>query len=198
MSLLLETIRVIHNSFQNLDYHNFRVNNSRKKLLGTNDSWDLKNIIKLPELNSSLIYKCRFIYLEEVISVEFHPYSMKPLKSLTLVDFPDFKYNHKYLERNKLEALKATNSTTDDILIVQYNKVTDCSYANIIFDDGNKWITPSTPLLRGTKRQLYIDNHIITEQEVTTADLKRFSRARIINAMIDLEESPDISIQNIV
>lgn len=198
MSLLLESIKVIYNSLQNPDYHNNRVNQSRNELLGIHETWDLRQMITLPSLDFNTVYKCRFIYERDLVSTEFHPYTMKPLKALKVVECPDLMYRYKYLDRSRLDALKSAHPEADDVLIVQDNHITDCSYANIVFYDGTKWITPATPLLQGTKRQLYIDNHIIAESEITLSDLKLFTKARIINAMIDLNQCPDIAIDNII
>jgi 4-amino-4-deoxychorismate lyase len=195
---LFESIKVTNNSLQNLEYHNRRVNHSRKQLFGAKDEWNLSQMIKLPELDSQITYKCRFVYQEEALSTEFQPYTIKQLSTLKKVELPDFDYDYKYLDRTKLNALKANNPEADDILIVQRNKITDCSYANIVFFDGKKWLTPSNPLLRGTKRQMYIDNQIISEQEITIFDLKLFTKARIINAMIDIDQCYDIAIDAII
>jgi 4-amino-4-deoxychorismate lyase len=197
MSLLFESIKIVNNSMVNLSYHNARVNLSRKTLYGTCNDWDLKTLITLQGLDSKLLYKCRFVYSEETYSVEFQPYTLKPLKTLQLVKCPDLNYSLKYMDRSGLENIKLSHPQTDDVLIVKNNKITDCSYANIVFDLDGKWVTPASPLLNGTKRQKYIDDQVITKKDIKVKDLKYFKRARIINAMIDLDESPDIRMENI-
>ena len=197
MSLLFETIKVVNNSLLNLDYHNERVNRSRKQLFSADEDWDLASLIALPELNPQLVYKCKFLYLEEVVAIEFHSYTIKPIRTLKLVDSPEIEYDLKYFDRSELDVIKLSNHQTDDIIIVQNQRLTDCSYANIVFSDGQKWFTPSTPLLKGTKRQKYIEDHVISEADITTFDLRLFTKARIINAMIDLEECSDIRMENI-
>jgi 4-amino-4-deoxychorismate lyase len=196
MSLLFETVKILNNKMLNIDYHNSRVNRSRKELLNARDLWDLRSIA-IPQLDIKHIHRCKIIYRKQIISVKFYPYFINPLHSLKLVDCPDLDYNYKYFDRSSLEIVTLSNKETDDIIIVQHGLITDCSYANIIFFDGEKWITPATPLLKGTKRQQYIDNNIIFEQEIKISDLKHFTKARVINAMIDLEESPDILMKNI-
>ncbi len=71
--------------------------------------------------------------------------------------------------------------------------VTDTSYANIVFWDGGKWITPTSPLLHGTARDRLLDSNQITEAEIAIDDLKNYSKAKIINAMIDMDEGYDIN-----
>lgn len=109
-----------------------------------------------------------------------------------MVECDDINYQYKYYNRSKINELFQQHENCDDILIVKNEFVTDISYANIVFWDGDKWITPSTPLLHGTKRQKLINQKIITEKEIKLSDLHLFEKARIINAMIDLEESSDI------
>ena len=198
MSLLFETIKVANNTLLNLDYHNARVNQTRRKLFGADDNWDLQTLIRLPELNSNLVYKCKFIYDKYLHSMEYQPYTMRILQTLKLVESPEIDYSLKYLDRSALDLIKQDNRNFDDIIIVQNNRLTDCSFANIIFYDGAKWLTPSSPLLKGIKRQKYIDHQVIFEQDIIVSDLKFFTKARIINAMIDLEESQDILMDNII
>jgi 4-amino-4-deoxychorismate lyase len=197
MSLLFESIKVINGEMLCVDYHNQRINRARHQLLGQAEPWDLRTLVKIPELPINQVYKCKIVYFTELVSIDFQEYAIKPLQTLKLVECADLIYDHKYLDRSHLELLKFSNSQTDDIIIVKNEFLTDCSYANIVFFDKEKWITPSTPLLQGIKRQKYINNRTIVEGEVKISDLKYFSKMRIINAMIDLEDSIDIPLENI-
>jgi 4-amino-4-deoxychorismate lyase len=85
----------------------------------------------------------------------------------------------------------------DDILIIKNEMVTNTSFSNIVFFDGTKWLTPAQPLLRGTKREKLIRENIIFEETITKNEIQRFQNAVLINAMIDIEESPIIEIKNI-
>ena len=196
MSLLFETIKVVNKTLINIDYHNARVNRSRQELFNAIDAWDLRSIA-IPPLDSGQVYRCKLVYLKKIISIKFYPYTIRPLRTLKLIECPDLDYSYKYFDRSNLEILKLSNNQADDIIIVQHGRITDCSYANIVFYDGAKWVTPANPLLKGTKRQQYIDNQLIFERDITISDLQYFTNARIINAMFDLEESPDILMENI-
>ncbi len=198
MSLLFETIKVSDNILHNLNYHNERVSESRRTLFSTCEEWNLQSIIHLPELYPGITYKCRFNYADTIKSIEFQVYTLRSIKTLKMVNCPDLVYNHKFLDRTSLEQIKQDNKEYDDVIFIREGRLTDCSFANIVFYDGMKWITPSTPLLKGTKRQKYIDSNLIFEEDITVTDLKRFTHARLINAMIDLEDSCNILINNIV
>jgi len=86
----------------------------------------------------------------------------------------------------------------DDIIIVKNGFVTDSFAANILFLDGVQWITPTTPLLNGTKRQFLLDQGIIAEKEIREEDIRTYQKVGLINAMIDFDEMPVIDIDSIV
>ena len=85
-----------------------------------------------------------------------------------------------------LTDLLAQKGNSDDILIVRDGLITDTSFSNIVFSDGDKWFTPEEPLLEGTTR-----NRLLAEAKIHTApvrpgDLGQFNTFRLINAMMDL------------
>lgn len=200
MCQLLETIKVKRNSFQHVFYHNNRVNNSRKLLFQSKHPWDLSKIIRIPDLDQNTIYRCRFLYAREPDGFEFVPYFKRVVQKLYLLDCGDLEYSFKYSDRSTLEKLR--NSVPDpelsDILMVKNGYITDTSFSNIALFDGNKWYTPAKPLLKGTKREYYIDNRIIFKRDIKPADLYNYRKARLINAMFDLDESEDIPVYNIL
>lgn len=200
MSQLFETIKIFNGEIFNPHYHNRRMNNSRKILFGLEDEIDLSEFIIIPEKFRSGLVKCKVIYSDEIQSIEFSEYQIKKINSLKIVECNDIVYDHKYLNREKLEELKAKNINfaSQDILIVKGGIITDTSYSNVVLFDGSKWLTPSTPLLKGTKRASQLDAGRICEEEIKLKDLKKFAQLKLINAMIELDESPAISIQSII
>jgi 4-amino-4-deoxychorismate lyase len=196
---LVESIKVFHSRLCNIPFHNERLNNARRILFQATDTWNLEDIIELSALDPATVYKCRFTYGEKVGSVDFTPYTPKQTKYLKLVEVSDFDYSLKYADRNFLEELRNKNidKADTDILIVKEGFITDTSYSNIVFSDGVKWYTPSTPLLKGTKRAYYLANKVILEREIKVSDLSKYLKARIINAMVDLEDAIEISVGNI-
>jgi 4-amino-4-deoxychorismate lyase len=196
MSRLFETIKYHNGILHNIGYHNARLNKSRKIVFGCTDIIDLRDAIQTPNFLDNKVYKCRVIYSQKIEQVEFVPYTIKPVTTLKLVECDTIEYNHKWVDRKCFDdILKGIDA--DDILIVKNGFITDTSYSNIIFHDGIKWITPSTPLLRGTKREKLLKEKAISESDIKKKDLKFFSKAVLINAMMDLEESPVIDIKNI-
>ncbi len=196
MSQLFEVIKVQNRQLQNIDYHNDRLNHSVLAIFGIENHIDLEKFIKIPVDLDDQIYKCRVIYSNKIEKIQFELYTQKIINSLKLVECNDIDYRYKYFDRSKINELFEKRENCDDILIVKNGFVSDTSYANIIFWDGSRWVTPSSPLLPGTKRQKLIDHNIIIEKEIRVRDLPSFEKARIINAMIDLENRDDIFIFN--
>jgi len=198
MYLLLETIKVADRKLQNIDLHNERLNHSRKEIWGIDSRLALEKIIQIPDNVDNGIFKCRVLYGKEIEKVAFLPYQIKPIESLLIVEADQISYAYKFADRQEIEKLMPDSALAKtDILITQKGLIKDTSYANIVFFDGKKYITPLTPLLKGTKRELLLRKGQLIAQEISVQDLKKFQFAKIINAMIDLEESPIISISAI-
>lgn len=193
MSLLFETIKIQDGISYNLNYHNSRLNSSRKILLGLDNLLDLAEVIKVPKKYKCGIVKCRVSYEKDVENVEYLPYTFPKIYSLKLVMDDDVCYDHKYVDRIRLSELRLLKGDCDEILIVKGSKITDTSFTNIAFYDGNNWFTPANPLLKGTKRQKLIDENKLIEEEILIKDLPHFKKISLINAMLDLG-----SISNIV
>lgn len=196
MCRLLETIKVYSRKLCNPAYHNLRMNNSRKELFGCRNFIKLEDAVKIPAGLNGALHKCRVIYSETVKKIEFLPYRRKKINSLKIVHSNDIKYSYKYENRKCIDSLLKLKKECDDILIIKNNKITDTSFSNIVFYDGRKWITPSTPLLRGTKREKLLSDGKIIEDEIKISDLKHFKKAVLINAMLDFHDNV-IDIKNI-
>ncbi len=189
MCQLVESICFKDGKFQEIEYHNNRFNDTRKKLFGVKDEIDLSEKIQIPLNLKNITYKVRVIYSKEIENIEFEEYIFKKRESLKIVFSNEIDYSFKYLNRMKLEKLFDMREECDDILIVKNNRPTDTFASNVVFFDGKKWFTPAFPLLKGTKRQYLIDNRIIYEEDILLKDIKKFIGFRLINAMIDWETS---------
>ena len=173
------------------------MNNVRKIFFNSEEKINLDLILKVPENCISGNYKCRVEYENSITKIEIIPYKISEIKTLQIIHDNEITYQFKRSDRTCFEKLKC-NSTADEILIVKNGFITDTSFSNIIFFDGTNWITPSTPLLKGTKRKELLEKKIISEQEIKLIDLNKFSKARLINAMIDIDDGNEIEIKNIL
>lgn len=197
MSLLFETIRLKDGVLQNLEYHNARLNHSRKSLYKSIDNIDLVQLIQIPQACRLGIFKCKVIYSKTVKSIDFEPYLPRTIKSLRLIEDNKISYSYKYTNRGSLNELLTKRERYDEIIIVKNGFITDTSYSNIIFFDGIRWFTPSTPLLHGTMRSFLLANNLIEEMDIKVVDLRLFQKARLINAMNPFESGKDIKMQKI-
>ncbi len=187
MCLLFETIKVCNKKLFNIEYHNERMNNSRKDLFDSKNNIDIKESISLPIEIGNGLYKCRVIYSNDIESVEYIPYTKKKIQTIRLIECNSIDYMYKYVDRKCLDELLA-QSSADEIIIVKDGFITDTSYSNLVFYDGNKWFTPAKPLLKGTKRKKLLNEKLIFEQEIKIEDLIAFEKVSLINAMLDLGE----------
>jgi 4-amino-4-deoxychorismate lyase len=197
MSRLLESIRLENGNFHRLSYHQQRMDRSVKELFGQKNSINLFENLKAYKPPKTGMYKCRVVYTTQLSSVEFIPYEAKPVNSLKVVYDQEIEYAHKYTDRNKIGALFNQRQYCDDILIIKNGVVTDSSYSNIIFYDGVNWITPNTPLLKGTMRQFLLDTAEIKAAPIHVQDIPFFKSFRLINAMLAFD-GPEIDVSKIV
>ncbi len=197
MSLLFETIRLQDGVLQNLEYHNLRLNHTRKTLYKSPDTIDLEKIIQIPPDCTKGLYKCKVVYSREVKGIDFQLYQPHVVKSLRMIEADTISYNYKYSNRGRINELLAKRERFDEILIIKNGYITDTSYSNIIFFDGEYWFTPSTPLLPGTMRSFLLKNNLISEKVIKVPDLKLYQKARLINAMNPFESGKDIKIEKI-
>ncbi len=200
MCLFIETMCVEQGRIINLDYHLERIKSTRKRF------WNTENMVSVDDLSALAATqndraKLRFTYdKENIYDLSCTPYSIRKIEKLKLLINNDIEYAYKSIDRSALNLLKGQVKPSEEIVIVQQNHLTDTSYTNIALFDGELWITPSTPLLNGTRRKQLLNAGKIIEREVLVTDLNSFQSISLINAMIDLEELvlPISSIDNLL
>lgn len=185
MCRLIETIRIEKKRFCNLDYHNKRINYARQKLFGSSDFLELEKFIKLPEDMSNEIHKCRVVYSDKIINIKINPYGMKLTQSLKIITDNEIEYPFKFKDRKRINKLYGQKEDCDDILIVKNGFVADTSIHNVIFFDGIRWWTPTTPLLKGTTITRLLKEDRISEKIIRMEDLLHFKKIMLVNAMND-------------
>ncbi|OQW92054.1 MAG: hypothetical protein BWK79_15520 [Beggiatoa sp. IS2] len=179
---LLETIKIIDGKPYFLEYHNNRLNDSRKTLFHCTEKIDLATVIHPPIKRGC--YRCRVIYAEALETIEYHPYFERTFKYFQVIEANALTYDFKYVNRESINALGADKGLADDILILKQGIVTDTSMANVAFWQGTQWITPAVPLLKGTTRQRLLDERKIVPQIIKIDDLIHFNKMAIMNALI--------------
>jgi 4-amino-4-deoxychorismate lyase len=125
--------------------------------------------------------------------IQVSEYRIKNIQSIGLAAIGDREYRYKYADREWIYSLVG-DSGCDEVVMVKDGFVTDASIANLAFYDGRQWITPDTPLLSGTRRRYLLDAGVLHEAPVRIEDIRRFTKIRLVNAMIPWDESPDLPI----
>jgi 4-amino-4-deoxychorismate lyase len=195
--LFIETIRLTNGQLFNLHFHNKRLNYTRNTYFEEKSEWDLTQHITIPENLKKGLFKCRVTYGEQIEKVEFEPYQPRLVQHLRLVNDNNIEYGFKYQNRLSLNELFAQRGEADDVLIIKNGFITDTSYANIVFWNGQQWLTPDTYLLAGTQRARLLEERVIFEQKIRAQDVPKYSHARLINSMLDFETTPNILVDNI-
>jgi len=190
----LETLKSVNGKVINLSYHQQRLEGVVSTFKNTR-VYNLENILNPPKDG---IYRCRVLYDEKSIEVEYITYIKRQVKSLKLVYSDDIEYSRKYANRDDIDELFLLRAECDDILIVKSGLITDTSIANIAFYDGSKWLTPKRPLLKGTIREKYIQERKIFEKDIFVEDLNNFSKVALMNAMIDFDIITKENIEEII
>lgn len=207
MSQLIESILLKDGWFHNLLLHEERLNNTRQALFGLTDFIDLEDTLHealeqyldgKPESTLTGKTKCRVVYGEALESIEFIPYKQRSIKSLKVIYDDVVSYKYKFADRTKLDELFGLRDKCDDVIIVKNGFVSDCSSSNLLLFDGRKWITPGTPLLKGTQRQLLLNLETITSKLVKPEEIRYYKKARLVNAMMEFEDEVDVEISNII
>ena len=187
----------MNRKFYNLPFHQKRIDQTFNNHFPNIQPLRLRSFLVIPPSLQQTVYKCRIVYSRKLERIIFQPYHQKIVRSLQLVEDNHINYNYKLVDRKVLEQLLSKRKKADDILIVKNGLITDCSYSNVVFFDGAQWITPSTPLLEGTKRAQLLSQGKIKEAKISKEDLPLFKGVKLINAMLDLDDTQMIPIENL-
>lgn len=197
MCQLFETIKCRDGELYNLKFHQARFEKAQNEYFGISPHANLFKEIEIPEFAKTGLFRCRVTYSKQIEKIEFIPHRYREIKSLKLMEENKIDYTFKYTDRENLQKLFELRGNCDDIIIVKNGNITDSFAANIVLFDGNKWLTPDTPLLPGTQRAKLLTERIIFEEKIKVNDLGNFEKIGLINALNNLQEMPVIEFANI-
>ena len=173
-----ETIKVEDGKLLNLEYHQKRVDYTRE-FFGFKDKLELKKqSFELPQKGE---FRLRIDYDKEIKSFTCKEFKKREFKEFKIIE-SDIEYSYKYTDREQLDALKRDDQ---EIIIVKNGFLTDTTIANIALKKEGIWLTPKTPLLKGTTRARLIDEGFLKCEDLTMEDLKKAQNFAIMNALID-------------
>jgi 4-amino-4-deoxychorismate lyase len=197
MSRFIETIQLLNGKLLNLEFHQERFERTRKEVLGLRKHPRLEEVIRIPEGLETGRLKCRLTYRKEIELFEFEAQLVHEVRTLKLVYADSIDYGYKYADRRELEELFRQRKECDDILVVKNGNLSDSFYANVVLWNGKHWETPDTPLLPGTMRASLLRKGSIRERRITPEDLPHYKVLKLINAMNNMENAREISIDSI-
>lgn len=197
MSRLIESIKLLDGKFYNLDYHEERMERSLYALFKVSRSPDIQQLINGQDVPATGLYKCRIIYDSTSWQVAFEPYQPRTIRRVKIVEDNGISYLFKFSDRRQLNRLFELRGDSDDVMIIKDEKVTDCSFSNVVFKDADGWHTPDSPLLKGTMREKLIREGKVKVREIRRDDIRSFDSFRMINAMLEFD-APDIDVSQIV
>jgi 4-amino-4-deoxychorismate lyase len=183
MYQLVETIKVLDGDVLNLSYHQQRLDYSFAEYYKISPFFQLSDVVIVPEEFSKGLVKLRFLYHKNDYKCEFFSYEPRKVETIKLIESNDINYPYKLTDRSQIDLLLKKGGSSDDILIVKNNYITDSSIANIVFHNNDGWFTPSTPLLKGTCRARLLHEGQIQEVSMQISDLDKFDSFCLINAM---------------
>ena len=198
MSRFIETICYENGVFQRIGLHNERCNRTRHHFFGLVPDLHLEMYLSVPQNLKDEIVKCTVTYGIEITNIEYQLYVIRPVRSLKVIYDDTIDYAFKYADRTKLTSLFKQKGEYDDVLIIKNGLITDTTYANTIFLRNSSWYSPDKPLLLGTRLRNYLNMGLVTPTPLLLRDLSLFSEIRLINAMIPIENSPRIPIENVI
>ena len=174
----IETV-LITEKIENIDLHNKRMNKTRFDFFKL-PPIDLRDFIELKKNK-----RVRITYSKTIEKIEYFELKKREFKTFKIVH-SNIDYSYKYANREALNALKPKNF--DEIIIIKNSLVTDTTISNLAFFDGKKWLTPKTPLLKGTKREELIKKGKLIEADISKKELKNFKKIAMINAILGFYE----------
>ena len=181
---LVETIKILNGEIYNLLYHQRRLEYSFEVYFKIKPFFLLQNVITIPEEFSKGLVKLRFLYTKDDCKLEFSNYKPRKIKTLKVIENNKICYSLKFTDRFQINSLLKQRGDYDEVLIVKNKFITDTSIANIVFYNNNEWVTPATPLLKGTCRNRLLKEGKIKEEIIQITDLYKFKSFCLINAMI--------------
>ena len=197
MSQFIESIYINNGHSRHIDLHQQRVDQTFAHLGISSHAVQLLTIINALNIPKDGLFKLRIVYdSTSNFTYELLPYHYKSIHSFKLMDIGERDYAFKYADRDWIYTL-LNEAGTDDIVMLQNGMIKDSSYANIIFQEGDTWYTPSVPLLAGTMRYHLIDQGLIQPSSIYLNDLSRFSHFKLINTMMGFDEATTYSIETL-
>lgn len=188
MCRCIESIKLQNGVFQRLKLHQKRVNKAFEICFPGKNLFNLTELLCSGTFPQEGIYKCRIVFDENQQEIEILPYIRREIKSLKLVDIQLDTSEFKPENRTEINAAFSKRANCDDVLLERNGFLTDTSYCNVAFYDGENWFTPTLPLIYGVNRAELIQTGKIIEKEIPVSELRNYKQIALFNALIEFGE----------
>lgn len=188
MYQFIESIKLLDGKFYRLELHQERINQIFNTFFQDKEKIDLSKVFEKQCIPSTGLFKTRIVFDEEVRILEFIPYQLPKINSLKIVETDIETTFYKSADREKINHAFSKKEDCDDILFMKNKLITDTSYCNVAFFDGENWFTPKVPLIYGTQRKRLIENKLVVEKDILLSNMKNFQSISLFNAMIEFKD----------
>lgn len=180
---LFETLAVRDGQFQNLLYHQQRVNYAFQHFFKAECHLDLAKII-VPDEFKSGFFRCRIDYSATDFNIGFYSYLPRRITRFQLVYTENLDYQFKYTDRKRFDFSKNLQiDNADEVIIINNGFVSDCTIGNLLFYRNGKWFSPQHYLLKGTQLSYLLDQKFVELLPICADDLFSFEQIMVINAL---------------
>lgn len=181
---LIETFSLHRGRIRNAPFHAARMLATGTALGFIPPTWEEVESFVAPIVSDEPL-RCTLTYRQSLEGVEVVPYRIKYWRALQLIPIDYNIYPWKWKDRHVFSLYDSMMEVGTLPLFVWNECLTDTVYTHVVLEDMNgDLVTPDTFLIRGTMRESLIQKKIITERRITTADLIRYRRIHLINAMM--------------
>lgn len=196
----LETVRLQDGSIQNADLHFSRMQNTLSHFFPDSKFFDPFTSLTIPRHARKGRVRMRIVYGDTILKIEFFDYHIKNIQRLQPILLEHFDYSFKYEDRSFFDSVSRSLPEDTEPLFIQNGLVTDTTYSNVLFETHDRFDTPSSPLLAGTKRRQLLETHKpknkpfergtilekpVVEKKIPLPEIRNYQRIHLINAMMD-------------
>ncbi|QGM80195.1 aminotransferase class IV family protein [Otariodibacter oris] len=179
---LFETLSIIDGKFQNLSFHQERMDNAFNAYLNEKPGINLSDIV-IPNEYQQGQFRCRIDYNAYQYEMQIYPYTPRKIQQFQCVYVENFDYSFKFTDRKRLDSLKNLQKTNQEILIINNDKVSDCTIGNLLFLKNGRWYSPTDYLLKGTQLAYLLEQSVVELVSINTKDLLEYEAVMMINAL---------------
>lgn len=188
MYQFIESIKLLDGKFYRLERHQERIDQIFDVFFPAKDKIQLSELFENQSFPNEGFFKTRVVFDEELEILEFIPYKLPTIKTLKIIETEIENAFYKSTDREKINLAFSMKEDCNDVLFVKNGLITDTSYCNVAFFDGENWFTPKVPLILGTQRKNLLNKNLIIEKDIKLSCIKNFQYVCLFNAMIEFKE----------